>query len=197
MHDVGKHHDWDPEAAAEAHGEIDHVDDAGRGVEGDGERDDHAHAGEGDGADESEGDETGELGCRDGNVCEGDAEDGEQADDDDAEGRCRAALREKVSEGRHGAGALELEPAGAEFAGESTADAEECSADHAEDGVGGEHVLSYGDIADVLPTVHDEAEEEIEDDREADDGKREGAGAEEADELIAGLGEEDADVAGE
>ena len=49
----------------------------------------------------------------------------------------------------------------------------------------------------MLATVHNEAEEEIEDNRETDDGEREGAGAEQADKLVAGFGEEDADVAGE
>ena len=57
--------------------------------------------------------------------------------------------------------------------------------------------LATETLADMLATIHDETEEQIEDDRKADDGERESAGAEESDELVAGFGEEDAERARE
>ncbi len=107
-----------------------------------------------------------------------------------AKGSRGTAFRYQVSEGRHRTGALEFQPTGAELAGEASADAEERCAHHAEYGVGGEHVLCNRDAADVLAAIHDETEEDVEDNRKSNDGKRERAGAKEADELEAGFGEE-------
>ena len=81
-------------------------------------------------------------------MAEGDADDGEQRDDEDAEEDGGAAFGEDVSERGHGAGALEIEPSGGEIGGEADADAEQGRADHAEDGVTGEDVLGDGDGAD-------------------------------------------------
>ncbi len=189
---VRQHHNGNPKSSAEAHGQIDHVDDAGGRVEGNEQCDRHAEAGEGDGADEGQGHHPDIFRKRDRDVGDGDAEQREKADDDQSKGGSGTALRNEIGERGHGAGALELEPTGAELAGEATANTEQRCTGHAEDGVAGEHVLGDRNAANVLAAIHDEAEEEIEDYGKSDDGEREGASTKEADELEAGFREEDA-----
>ena len=108
---------------------------------------------------------------------------GENADDDEAEGDGRGALREEVGRSRHGAGAFEFQPAGGELRGEADADAEERCADQAEAGVAAEHVLGDVHVACVGVAVCD-AEEHVEHDGKADGGEREGFGAQQFEELV-------------
>ena len=130
-------------------------------------------------------------------VAQRDTDHGEQRDDKDAEEHSGAALGEDVSERRHGTGALEIEPSGGEIGGQADPDAEEGCAYHAEYGIAGEDVLGDGDGADVLSAVHDNSEEEIEHDGEADDGEGEAARAHEAHEFVAGFAQEDWEAARE
>ena len=73
--------------------------------------------------------------------------DGENADDDEAEGDRGGALCEEVRGSGHRAGALEFEPAGGELSGQADTDAEERGADEAEAGIAAEHVFRDVDIA--------------------------------------------------
>ena len=116
-----------------------------------------------------------------------DTDQGEQANDEDAEEHSGAALGENVGERGHGTGALEIEPSGGEIGGQPHANAEQRCAYHAEYRIAGEDVLCDRDGADLLSPVHDDSEEEIEHDGEADDGEREAARAQEANEFIAGF----------
>ena len=86
------------------------------------------------------------------------------------------------------------QPLGA-LGGEADADAEERGADHAEAAVAGEHVFGGVHGVDGVAAVG-EAEEDVEHERETEDGEREGAGAEELEELVFRLFKEDADGCG-
>ena len=198
LQDVGEETDGHPEAGEKAHGEIDQVGDSSRrggwSEEGHGE----AEAGERDGTGGGEESDVCELGEGDGDVTERDAEEGEDGDDDERKDDGHDALGEDVGERRHGAGLLELEPAGAAVHGYSDTDAEDGGTEGAEDGVATEEIFGDRDSgADVLVAVHDEAEEAVEHDGEADGGEGEGTGAEGSDDLETHLGEEDAEGSGE
>ena len=56
LHEVGQEHEGNPQAAAETHGEIDHVGDARRGLKGTMSASADAHADEGNDADDGEAD---------------------------------------------------------------------------------------------------------------------------------------------
>ena len=87
-----------PEAAAEAHGQVNHVGDAGRGLEGDEEREAMPMQTKGMAPTMVRPTMRSVFGEAERDVAAGDADDGEQGDDEDAEEDGGAALGQDVRE---------------------------------------------------------------------------------------------------